>query len=126
MTKLEKQIQKVKREMQNLFEEYKREALLEEIALENNNIPQQYSKAQFKKIVSVKKNFTKRNTLDRLFLEHLEILPTIKKNKDKSKKKSGSAISSVAKMAQKIRNLQNLSEQEADIIQTLIKDLNNL
>ena len=121
--KLEQQIKKVKQELKKLQDIYNENALLSEIALERNEIPDGISKAQYKREVSVKKNFSKRGVVDRLFLESLDILPTIKKAKKKSKSNNTSPINTVAKFAMKIKKLESISEQEQEIIKSLLKDL---
>lgn len=121
--KLEQQIKKVKQELKKLHDVYKETALMSEIALERNEIPDGMSKTEFKKEVNIKKNFAKRGVVDRLFLESLDILPTIKKSKKKFKSNNTSPINTVAKFAMKIKKLEIMSEQEQEIIKSLLKDL---
>lgn len=123
-SKIKDKVSKLKRDLNALLKELKHEVLLMEIALENNKIPEGISKAQYKKQLSKYRSIVNRNTIDRIFLESMDIIHTIKHKKTKNKK-TNSKLNNVARLVSKVKTITDLSQQDKDIIRELMKDIDD-
>lgn len=121
--KIHKRIKKIKDELNNLYSEFREDTLILQAQLEQGIIPDNLSKAQFRKIVSEQINILNRDVIDRLFLEKLEILETPKRT-NQNKKKHQTTIGSIGKLASKIRGKQ-MSKTEKEMILDILKGLND-
>lgn len=106
---MQKRISKIKKDLTLLFNEFKKQNLLDGIKIENKQIPIE-ELAAFKKKYQRDRQFVNKGVVDRLFLEHIGILATVKTKNSK-------------KIKSNLTKLKELSDKEAKIIKTILDNL---
>lgn len=121
-TKNKKKVAKIKADLESLYEDLKNETLYMEMALENNELPNHISKAQYKQQLTRNQSIVNRNAIDRVFLKHMGIIDAPTKNLNRKSDKP-KPLCLVGKLATKIRSLEKLNTQEKSIITQMLQDL---